>query len=258
VTKRIQAAIVLAATVALAQCGDGASGVSDPDDTPDIPTPSPGVLAWPIDCVPGQTCGAAIGYPDIDGDGNAFNCGAAGYTGHQGTDINITWSQMDAGVDVLAAAHGTVLWVFDGKYDRCPNPSEPDCQEPTGDLSPGMSSGVTVCTGLGSYCGTGSCCCYWCFAGGNVVVIEHFGVAGVFATRYDHFKKNSIVVSPGQTVQQGQKIGEAGSAGNSSGPHLHFEVWGGGFYQLADPWAGSCGPNTTASLWQHDPPWGSP
>ncbi len=218
----------------------------------------PGPLAWPIDCVPGQTCSASIGYPDIDGDGTAFNCGQPGYTGHQGTDISMTWSQMDAGVDVLAAADGTVLWVFDGKYDRCPNATEPDCQAPGSPLSPGMNEGHTVCTGLGDYCGIGTCCCFWCFAGGNVVVIRHSGIPGVFATRYDHFKRNSIVVSPGQTVQQGEKIGEAGSAGNSSGPHLHFEVWGTGFYELADPWAGPCGPNQAGALWQHDPPWEAP
>lgn len=124
-TRRLHAVITLAAAAALAPCGDGTSGVPDSTDTPDTPAAPLGVLAWPIDCIPGQTCAAAIGYPDTDGDGTAFNCGAPGYTGHQGTDVNITWSQMDLGVDVLAAADGTVLWVFDGKYDRCPNPSEP-------------------------------------------------------------------------------------------------------------------------------------
>jgi murein DD-endopeptidase MepM/ murein hydrolase activator NlpD len=214
-------------------------------------------LIWPIDCVPGETCSDYIGYPDIDQDGRAFNCGAPGYKGHQGTDINITWEQMDAGVDVLAAAAGQVLWVFDGKYDRCPNATETDCQPPNSSLQPGLISGHTVCTGSGNYCGTGSCCCFWCFAGGNLVVIRHTGIPGVFATRYDHLKKNSIVVAPGEIVQQGQKIAEAGSAGNSSGPHLHFEVWGSGFYELADPWAGPCGPNTNNPLWAFDPPWQS-
>jgi len=212
-------------------------------------------LAWPIDCVPGEDCLSHIGYPDIDGDGQAFNCGAPGYTGHQGTDINLTWEKMDAGVAVLAAAGGQVLWVFDGKYDRCPDPDEPDCRPPSSPLAPGLSSGHTVCTTSGNYCGTGSCCCFWCFAGGNVVVIRHTSVPGVFATRYDHLKQNSILVQPGEYVAQGQQIAQAASAGNSTGPHLHFEVWGSGYYELTDPWAGTCGPNRGAPLWAFDPPW---
>ena len=71
--------------------------------------------------------------------------------------------------------------------------------------------------------------------GGNVIVIRHTGVDGVFATRYDHLRRNSVLVRPGDTVRRGQKIAEAGSAGNSTGPHLHFEVWGTGFYELTDP-----------------------
>jgi murein DD-endopeptidase MepM/ murein hydrolase activator NlpD len=201
-------------------------------------------LIWPIGCIPGETCSGSIGYPDIDNDGAAFNCGLPGYRGHQGTDIGITWQQMDQGIPVFAAAAGQVLWVFDGKYDRCPS-SHPDCQ----------GSGTTVCTQSGPYCGTGTCCCTWCFAGGNVVVIRHTDLAGVFATRYDHLRTNSILVTPGQLVSKGQKIAEVGSAGNSSGPHLHFEVWGSGFYQLADPWAGPCGPNFNNPLWAYDPPW---
>ncbi|HYQ01349.1 MAG TPA: hypothetical protein VER96_21905 [Polyangiaceae bacterium] len=53
----------------------------------------------------------------------------------------------------------------------------------------------------------------------------------------------------------GFRNAEAASAGNSTGPHLHFEVWGTGFYELADPWAGPCGPNYGPSLWAHEPPW---
>lgn len=206
-------------------------------------------LGWPINCTKDGTCGG-IGYPDIDKNGIAFNCGPPGYPEHQGTDITISSAQMTAGMDVYAAANGEVLWVFDGKYDNCPNSAEPDCTNPASFPGAGGSSGTTVCTPYGPYCppGTGGSC-YLCFAGGNVVVIRHAGVPGVFATRYDHLKKNSIVVTPGQTVTKGQKIAQAASAGNSSGPHLHFEVWDTGFYHPAEPWAGSCGPNTSNSLW---------
>ena len=199
-----------------------------------------------------------IGYPDINNTGQAFNCATPGYIGHQGTDIAISQEQMDAGIDVYAAASGDVLWVFDGKYDKCPDPQNQDCQDPPADwFVPGGSNGYRVCTDSGDYCDQGDCCCFWCFDGGNVVVIRHQGVRGVFATRYDHFKTNSITVKVGDRVQQGQKIGEVGSAGRSSGPHLHFEVWGTGYYELADPWAGECGPNTGSPLWINDPPWSS-
>lgn len=215
----------------------------------------PSGLSWPVDCIPNETC-VNLGYPDTDDDGVAHDCGEPGYKGHEGTDIGITFEARDAGTAVRAAADGVVLFAFDGKYDQCPNDSEPDCQDPPGYEASAMT-GNTVCTPVGPYCGTGEPGCFWCFAGGNVIVIRHQGVPGVFATRYDHLKKGSVRVQPGDSVARGQKIAEAASAGNSTGPHLHFEVWGTGFYELADPWAGPCGPNTGPSLWAFDPPWAS-
>lgn len=54
---------------------------------------------------------------------------------------------------------------------------------------------------------------------GNLVVISHSN--GV-QTYYGHCSK--IYVSSGQTVSQGQTISAVGSTGNSTGPHLHFEI----------------------------------
>jgi murein DD-endopeptidase MepM/ murein hydrolase activator NlpD len=210
-------------------------------------------LSWPIDCTPGESC-LNIGYPDTDNDGVAHDCGEPGYAGHEGTDIPITWEQMDEGVAVRAAADGEVFFVADGKYDRCPDDAEPDCQAPAS-FEAGAMVGTTVCTELGPYCEGGGGSCFWCFAGGNVVVLLHEGIDGVFATRYDHLKRDSILVSPGDKVLRGQQIAEVGSAGNSTGPHLHFEVWEAGYYDLTDPWVGQCGPNTTETLWASEPPW---
>ena len=45
-----------------------------------------------------------------------------------------------------------------------------------------------------------------------------------------------IDVVPGQQVQKGQQIGLIGSTGNSSGPHLHFEILIGGTPVNAAPY----------------------
>ena len=56
---------------------------------------------------------------------------------------------------------------------------------------------------------------------GNYIIIAHPN--GLY-TLYAHGQAGSICVSEGQTVKQGQQIMRVGSTGNSSGPHLHFEV----------------------------------
>lgn len=211
-------------------------------------------LIWPIGCSKGtkEECSpSGRGYPDIDGNGVAFDCEPPGITGHAGTDIGISWEQMDKGIPVFAAEDGEVLWVFDGKYDRCPNDKEPDCQEPAKNLGPGESSGISSCTSIGPYCGLGTYGCYLCNRGGNEVWIRHNKNANIYMTKYAHLKKNSITVKTGNYVVKGQKIGEVGSSGASSGPHLHFEVVGAkGFGNPVDPWAGPCGTNFGKSLWE--------
>lgn len=56
---------------------------------------------------------------------------------------------------------------------------------------------------------------------GTNVVIRH---ANGTQTYYGHGTRGSICVRPGQIVKKGEKIMLSGSTGNSSGPHLHFEV----------------------------------
>ncbi|WP_374963785.1 murein hydrolase activator EnvC family protein [Lysinibacillus sp. RS5] len=64
---------------------------------------------------------------------------------------------------------------------------------------------------------------------GNAVIITHSIDGQIYATVYAHL--NSINVSVGAEVSQGEQIATMGSTGRSTGPHLHFEVHNG-------PWQG--------------------
>jgi murein DD-endopeptidase MepM/ murein hydrolase activator NlpD len=57
---------------------------------------------------------------------------------------------------------------------------------------------------------------------GNFVVIDHGNSTW---TLYGHAEQ--VLVSPGQHVEAGQEIALEGTTGDSTGPHLHFEVWNG-------------------------------
>lgn len=54
---------------------------------------------------------------------------------------------------------------------------------------------------------------------GNYVVVSH---SDGTSTLYAHMNKRAV--SEGQTVKQGQKLGEVGTTGSSNGNHLHFEI----------------------------------
>jgi murein DD-endopeptidase MepM/ murein hydrolase activator NlpD len=55
---------------------------------------------------------------------------------------------------------------------------------------------------------------------GKYIILSH---GGGFQTLYAHL--NATSVTQGSNVSQGSKIGEVGSTGYSTGPHLHFAVY---------------------------------
>ena len=60
-------------------------------------------------------------------------------------------------------------------------------------------------------------------AGFGIHVVVSCDLPGVdYSTLYGHL--SSRVVEAGDRVEAGQVLGYSGSTGNSSGPHLHFEV----------------------------------
>ena len=81
-----------------------------------------------------------------------------------------------------------------------------DIAVPSGTAVAAAASGVVIYAGwMGGY--------------GNLVLIDH---GGGIATAYGH--NSTIVVGNGSSVSQGQTVALSGSTGNSTGPHVHFEV----------------------------------
>ena len=133
--------------------------------------------------------------------------GIHGYSGHTGADFKAS-----IGTTVVASKAGTVVTALDR-----------GCR---GSHRPGNNYGCSLGTNCPAYkAKPGS---YGSYA--NYIVIDHGN--GV-KTYYCHLKTGSFKVSVGDHVEQGTVLAESGVAGNTTGPHLHFEVRDGG--TIVDP-----------------------
>lgn len=70
-------------------------------------------------------------------------------------------------------------------------------------------------------------------SGNTVITIDHNGPNADYRTKYLHWRTS--YVEAGDRVVAGQPIGEVGSVGYSTGPHLHFHVWDKSREQAVDP-----------------------
>lgn len=61
---------------------------------------------------------------------------------------------------------------------------------------------------------------------GNYVEVQHNIRGELITSLYAHMESGSIEVSAGQQVTAGQRLGAVGSTGQSTGPHLHLEMYG--------------------------------
>ena len=151
-------------------------------------------LSLPVDCALGADCFVQQ-LPDMDPDEGRIDpfCGTASYDGHKGTDFRVrSMLDVERGVDVIAAAPGTVMRVRDGEPDRL------------------VATGEEAAAISGRECGNG-------------VMIEH---AAGLRTLMCHLKQGSVAVSEGQRVARGDRLGAVGASGLSAFPHVQFEVIG--------------------------------
>ncbi len=96
------------------------------------------------------------------------------------------------GQEIIAPADGTVAYAVDGVQDN----------------QPGETNRMYV--------------------PGNLVIIKH---ADNEYSLFAHFKQNSIRVKVGDKITRGQTIGLCGNSGNSSEPHLHFQMQNTAFFE---------------------------
>lgn len=91
----------------------------------------------------------------------------------------------------------------------------------------------------------------------NAIYVQHSD--GSIAW-YGHMKNGSTTTkNVGDMVTEGEYLGIVGSSGNSTGPHLHFEVYTDNSYtQLVDPFSGSCNSMNIDSWWQSQRPYNNP
>ncbi|MEO7308515.1 MAG: M23 family metallopeptidase [Ferruginibacter sp.] len=90
----------------------------------------------------------------------------------------------------------------------------------------------------------------------NYVAILHSDSS---ITRYLHLKTGSALVSVGQFVEEGQRLGNIGSSGHSSNPHLHFDLQyfriSDNSYNFVEPFYkssdASCNPFTSDTWWRN-------
>ena len=188
-------------------------GCRGPGASEPVPTPTHVRFVLPLGGVAGRDW-VINNYVDRDhGPGvRDYRGGRRTYNRHQGTDWDVpNFRWMDRGFPVLAAADGRVTAAHDGEFDR-----------------------HVSCGFLGI------------LKPPNLVELTH---ADGTRSRYVHLRRGSVKVAVGQRVAAGEPLGEVGSSGCSTAPHLHFEVRGPAGAVL-DPFQ----PN----LWTDPPPYENP
>ncbi len=189
-------------------------------DTPQQPS-----FIWPVKQAEGFTYNNVWGISNyVDHSATTeildYNCGNKSYDGHMGIDIFLWpfyWKQMEEEQADIIAAEAGSIVFKDDGHF---------------DQSCAMEGGS------------------W-----NAVYLLHEDGS---TSWYGHMKSGSLTSKViGDTVAKGEFLGKVGSSGNSTGPHLHFEVYDANG-ELIDPYTGTCNDFNTASWWEEQQPYIQP
>ena len=181
---------------------------------------TPPKLGLPIVCPDGAKC-MIQQYVDIDpGPGvRDFTCGTATYNGHKGTDFRVLrLTDVERGVDVVAVAPGRVVATRNSMPDRLVR-------------SPEARKAVR-----NRECGNG-------------LRIDH---GGGWETQYCHLRQDSVIVTKGERVERGQKLGLVGYSGLAAFAHVHVGLKKN--RKVIDPFTGrgivnDCSTDRATSFW---------
>ncbi|MFZ1592578.1 MAG: M23 family metallopeptidase, partial [Chitinophagales bacterium] len=89
----------------------------------------------------------------------------------------------------------------------------------------------------------------------NAIYVKHTDGSTAW---YGHMKKSSLTAKGlGETVEVGEYLGTVGSSGNSTGPHLHFEMYNDD-NNLIDPFEGTCNTMNVDTWWADQDPYIKP
>ncbi len=163
---------------------------AEPLATPD-PADLPPPLLFPLDCSFGKDCFLQnLVDRDPGPEVRDATCGAASYDGHRGTDLRIGDPALFVrGVTVRAAASGTVVALRNDAPERLRAPGTP-----------------------------------WPRGGGQCGVGVAIRTEGGWVMRYCHMRRGSVRVRIGQKLAAGTPLGTVGLSGDTTFPHLHFDI----------------------------------
>ena len=185
------------------------------------------LFQWPLQQAPGfHDCSyySIVNYVDEDSTSGIldYNCGKATYDGHRGIDIAIMpfpFLKMDTNAVQIIAAAPGVI------IDKADGNFDKNCA---------MNSNPA-----------------------NYVIVQHSDGS---VALYWHMKKTTVTKKKvGDAVVLGEVLGNVGSSGSSTGPHLHFEVWKTTSpSSLQETYSGDCNRFNKNSWWATQKPYTEP